>query len=92
MEKPNLLERLGKGGMSVAWAVRWSPQDRDGAPAILKHHLLLQGTGNSGGSGMMFVVCQWHPGFFRAGLQGQAPNSTRGFCTLNFCFLPKRRY
>lgn len=38
MEKPNLLERLGKGGMSVAWAVRWSPQDRDGAPAILKHH------------------------------------------------------
>lgn len=27
MEKPNLLERLGKGGLSVAWVVRWSTQD-----------------------------------------------------------------
>lgn len=36
MQKPDLPERLGRGGVSAARAVRWSTQDRDGALGSLQ--------------------------------------------------------
>lgn len=48
MQQPGPLHRLGRGGVSVAWAVRRGPEDRDAAPAALRHCHPREGAGTCG--------------------------------------------
>lgn len=84
MEQPHLLARLGKGGVSVTWAVSWSTRDRPAPCHLLKGKW-------SRGMQAQSITCQGPLLFLFSGLP--CPASVFSFCVraLHLCLSPPKR-